>query len=78
MCFSATAIFTSAVCLLSIGGLALAGTKSRLEWPYAMIPVLFGVQQLIEGGIWLELLIHSPVASCLSGTVLVHAYSLFS
>ncbi|MEY4346387.1 MAG: hypothetical protein RL032_2219 [Pseudomonadota bacterium] len=78
MCFSATASFTSAACLASIGGLALAGTKSRLEWPYATIPLLFGVQQLIEGGIWLELLGHSPVASCLSGTVLVNAYSLFS
>jgi hypothetical protein len=43
-----------------------------------MIPVLFGIQQLIEGGIWLELLGNSPVASCLSGTVLVNAYSLFS
>lgn len=78
MCFSATASFTSAALMLAVGGIALGRARSRLEWPYALIPVLFGVQQLMEGFLWLNLRGASPPLSFLSATNLTQGYSLFS
>ena len=49
MCFSSTASFTSASLLLVVGGLALSQRPKRREVAYALIPVLFGLQQLLEG-----------------------------
>jgi len=49
MCFSATASF-------------VAGTSlSAIELPFAMIPLLFGIQQLVEGIIWLTFRYDAPV-----------------
>ena len=48
------------------------------ELPYALIPVLFGIQQFLEGLVWLKLL--GPIShfSYLSESALTAAYSLFS
>ena len=53
MCFSAPASFIAGTALSVIGVAALRKTKTRSEIPFAMIPLLFGIQQLIEGVIWL-------------------------
>jgi len=57
MCFSATASFTAAAVLIPAGVYSI--NQSRLldkpYWAFAMLPLLFGVQQLIEGGLWLSL-----------------------
>ena len=53
MCFSATASFTSSVI---IGGLAMAANRKRTSGrdnPLVLIPVLFAIQQFIEGCVWL-------------------------
>ncbi len=56
MCFSATASFAVGGALLVVGALTLkraAGNKPRL--PYAAIPLLFGIQQSVEGVLWLAI-----------------------
>lgn len=49
MCFSASASFIAGTSLSAIGVAALRNTEARTERPLAMMPLLFGVQQLTEG-----------------------------
>ena len=74
MCFSATASFSAGALLLGIGALTLKSVKRRREWPFAAIPLLFAIQQLIEGVIWLTFSADAPLLN----TVMTHAYSFFS
>lgn len=53
MCFSAEASFGAAALLSSVGVIAIVKTKRSPYIWIAMIPVLFGVQQLLEGFVWL-------------------------
>lgn len=53
MCFSATASFVAGTSLSVIGVATLKTVKRKSEIPFAMIPLLFGIQQLTEGVIWL-------------------------
>lgn len=78
MCFSATASFSSAGLLAVVGGLCLHQRPRRHELPYALIPFLFGIQQLLEGLIWLTLRDHASAFSCRSENALTQGYSLFS
>lgn len=55
MCFSATASFVAGTALSVTGAITLSETKSIKERAFASIPLLFGVQQIIEGGVWLSL-----------------------
>ncbi len=54
MCFSATASFLAATTLTSVGVVTAVSTKEKKELPLALIPVFFGVQQFIEGFVWLS------------------------
>ncbi|MDL2337226.1 MAG: hypothetical protein QFE16_05225 [Pseudomonadota bacterium] len=74
MCFSATASFSTGVVLLGIGTLRLKAARRPREWPFAAIPLLFAIQQLIEGVIWLTFSADTPLLN----TVMTHAYSFFS
>lgn len=74
MCFSATASFTAGAALLAIGTLTLRQADRLAELPYASIPALFGLQQLVEGGLWLTF---TNKALHLN-SILTHVYSLFS
>lgn len=53
MCFSATASFVAAGALTTAGVYGLSKSKTTTSRLYAAIPLLFGVQQLIEGLQWL-------------------------
>ena len=53
MCFSAPASFVAGTTLCAVGVATLKRTEARTEMPLAMIPLLFGVQQLTEGVVWL-------------------------
>lgn len=54
MCFSATASFTASA-LLSTGGLvAISHTKNIRALPLASIPLIFGIQQSLEGLVWIS------------------------
>ena len=74
MCFSATASFSAGALLLGIGVLTLKSVKRRREWPFAAIPLLFAIQQLIEGVVWLTFSADAPLLN----TVMTHSYSFFS
>ena len=74
MCFSATASFTAGAGLLIVGAVTTRRARRRAELPFAFIPVLFGLQQLIEGAIWLTLPDKAPSLNAM----LTFAYSLFS
>ena len=74
MCFSATASFVAGTSLSIIGVATLRNTSHRTEIPFAMIPLLFGIQQLIEGVIWLTFAHDAPVLK----QVMTYAYSMFS
>jgi len=55
MCFSATASFTAGTALSAVGGMTVHKSRGKLELPLALVPLLFGVQQLSEGVLWLSL-----------------------
>lgn len=77
MCFSATTSFSAGALLLGLGTLTLSSAlaaNQRRALPFAAIPILFAVQQLIEGVIWLTF---SGEATLLNA-VMTHLYSFFS
>lgn len=55
MCFSAPVSFAASAALAAVGGGLVHKVKTRRELPLALIPLLFAVQQFIEGLLWLVL-----------------------
>ena len=58
MCFSASASFTAAAFLIPTGGYCVYSAIELKRFHYlalALIPIFFGVQQAIEGGVWLSM-----------------------
>jgi hypothetical protein len=74
MCFSATASFTAGILLLGAGIVAVKSARSPRELPLAAIPLLFSIQQLIEGVVWLTFRYDAPLLN----VAMTHAYSFFS
>lgn len=74
MCFSATASFSAGTFLLGLGALTLKAARTPRERPFAAIPLLFAIQQLIEGVVWLTFSREAPLLN----QVMTHAYSFFS
>jgi hypothetical protein len=74
MCFSASASFIAGTSLSVIGVATLRSTEANAERPFAMIPLLFGIQQLIEGVIWLTFTHDAP----LMRQTMTYVYSGFS
>jgi hypothetical protein len=54
MCFSATASFGAAVVLGTIGIVAMSKAGTKPQRLLAAIPLIFAVQQVTEGLIWLS------------------------
>ncbi len=73
MCFSATASFIAAGALTTIGVITLRQVTTRKELLWGSIPLLFGIQQALEGVVWL-----SFGSSSLLHTVFTYAYGMFS
>ena len=65
ICFSATASFAAGAVLLAVGSIAVRRAH-KPEYAYAAIPLLFGIQQLIEGMLWLVLAERSSSQQCLT------------
>lgn len=74
MCFSASASFVAGASLSAIGVATLKAAKRRSEIPFAAIPLLFGVQQITEGVIWLTFRSDAPVLK----QTMTAIYSVFS
>ncbi len=62
MCYSAQASFLTAATLapISVSCLNSAFRRHRKIWPLATIPMVFGIQQAMEGLIWTSLDHHHP------------------
>ena len=74
MCFSASASFIAGTSLSVIGIAALKRTEARSEQPLAMVPLLFGMQQITEGVIWLTFSRDAPLLK----ETMTYVYSGFS
>jgi hypothetical protein len=74
MCFSAAASFTAGVSLSVLGVATMKMTGRKAEVPFAMIPLLFGIQQIIEGLLWLSFLYDAPLLN----VTMTYAFTLFS
>ena len=74
MCFSATASFIAGVSLLVLGVATVKKAKRKAEIPFAMIPLLFGVQQIIEGMLWLSFRFDAPLLN----VIMTYVFTLFS
>lgn len=74
MCFSATASFSAGAVLLVVGTLTLKSASRPRELPFAATPLLFAIQQLSEGVIWLTFRHEAPLLN----VVMTHVYSFFS
>jgi hypothetical protein len=53
MCFSANASFAASGVLAVVGAASVSQTKTKRGIMYAAVPLVFAVQQLIEGFLWL-------------------------
>ena len=74
MCFSATASLVAGISLTLVGAATLKKAKRKAEIPFAMIPLLFGIQQIIEGVLWLSFRFSSHLLTI----VTTYLFSLFS
>lgn len=54
MCFSATVSFVAGAGLGAVGAVCLPLAKTRGEKFVAFVPLFFGVQQLLEGVVWIS------------------------
>jgi len=72
MCFSATASFAAGGVLATTGALTLSKAETKKELPLASVPLFFGIQQTIEGVIWVSF--GMPALS----TVMTYAYLFFA
>ncbi|TSC71158.1 MAG: hypothetical protein G01um101449_86 [Parcubacteria group bacterium Gr01-1014_49] len=72
MCFSATASLVAGSALSAAGVATLSQAKTKKELPLASIPLIFGIQQLTDGVVWLSFGVE-PVH-----TIAVYAYAVFS
>ena len=74
MCFSATASFTAGAALLVVGTVTTRRAGGSADLAFAAVPLLFGVQQILEGALWLTF----PDEAPLLNTVLTYVYTFFS
>jgi hypothetical protein len=74
MCFSSSASFIAGTSLCAVGVATLKKTEAKTELPFAMIPLLFGIQQLTEGVIWLTFSHDAPLLK----RTMTYLYSGFS
>ena len=58
----------------ALGVATIKKAERKAEIPFAVIPLLFGVQQIIEGMLWLSFRFDDP----LFNTTMTYAFSLFS
>jgi branched-subunit amino acid permease len=63
MCLSATASFIAGVSLSVLGVATVKKAERKAEIPFAMIPLLFGTQQIVEGMLWLSFRFDAPRAA---------------
>lgn len=79
MCFGPVASFTASGILVSIGTAVLRNVRSKKEILFAAFPILFALQQGIEGVLWLVIKNGKP-AALINGLAFIYltiAYSVW-
>jgi hypothetical protein len=74
MSFSAMASFSAAAALLVIGSMTCRSARTASEYPFAAVPLLFAIQQSIEGVLWLSFSNEQPGLTA----AMTYAFVLFS
>ena len=74
MCFSATASFVAGTGLSVLGVATLRAARRRSEIPFAAIPLIFGLQQMVEGALWLSFRFDAPQLNL----AMTYLFSMFS
>lgn len=74
MCFSATASFIAGISLSVLGVATVKRAGRKAEIPFAMIPLLFGAQQIVEGMLWLSFRFDAPLLN----VPMTYLFTLFS
>jgi hypothetical protein len=74
MCFSATASFVAGTGLSVLGVATLRATQRRAEIPFAAIPLMFGLQQMVEGALWSSFQFDAPQVNL----AMTYLFSMFS
>lgn len=74
MCFSATASFVAGSGLIVMGVATLRATHRRSEILFAAIPLIFGLQQIVEGALWLSFRFDAPQLN----SAMTYLFTLFS
>ena len=74
MCFSASASFIIGGSLTVLGVVTVKRASSGAELPFAAMPLLFGIQQIIEGVLWLSFYYDAAQLQ----TVMTYMLTLFS
>ena len=69
-----TASFAAGTLLLGAGILTVRSARGARELPLAAIPLLFSIQQLVEGVVWMTFRYEAPLLNA----AMTHAYSFFS
>lgn len=72
MCFSASASFVTGAGLSAAGAETIRQAKTRERMPVAAMPILFGIQQAVEGVVWVSF--NHPIIN----TVATHIFVFFS
>ncbi|MES2554703.1 MAG: DUF6629 family protein [Bacteroidota bacterium] len=55
MCFSASASFIAGAALTVVGAASMSQVRKPAHYVFASIPLIFGIQQVCEGFVWLSL-----------------------
>lgn len=74
MCFSATASFIAGTALSILGMATLREARQKAEIPFAAIPLLFGLQQIVEGLLWLSFRFDAPQLN----VAMTYLFTIFS
>ena len=74
MCFSATASFVAGTALSVLGVATLRTIRSKTQIAFATIPLLFGIQQIVEGVLWLSFRFDAPQIN----VAMTYLFSLYS
>lgn len=74
MCFSASASFLAGGALSATGVVTIKKAEKKSELPFASLPLLFGLQQTVEGILWLALGNNASVLA----SVMTFIFSLFA
>ena len=74
MCFSASASFIVGGSLVALGVVTVKRVEKRAELPFAAIPMLLGVQQIVEGVLWLS----ADYDAALLQSITTYMYTMFS